>query len=118
MWCRECIRIVYRGSIPPLLVVPTVYRRLESFLPGVVQEGWALARSTLAGFKWVRAESASTANQTRPTEYEAADDNFTSHRFRAEKATELDDKNRARLSESIDTKGIQRGKVSRLDIGR
>lgn len=65
IWCRVCVWIVYRSPIRRSLIVPIVYRDLESFLSGVVQEGWALARSMLAGFKWVRAESYSAANQIR-----------------------------------------------------
>ncbi|KAM0261656.1 hypothetical protein ACHAQJ_002107 [Trichoderma viride] len=65
MWCRVCVWIVYRGSIRRFLIVPIVYRGLDSFLSGVVEEGWDLARSMLAGFKWVRAESDWAANQVR-----------------------------------------------------
>lgn len=65
IWCRVCIWIVYRSPIRRSFIVPIVYRDLESFLSGVVQEGWALARSMLAGSKWVRAESDSAANQIR-----------------------------------------------------
>lgn len=65
IWCRVCIWIVYRNLIWRSLIVPVIYRDLEFSKSGVVQEGWALARSMLAGFKWVRAESDSAANQIR-----------------------------------------------------
>lgn len=79
MWCREYIRIACRGSIHSLLVVPTVYRCLESFLSGVVQEGWALARSMLAGFKWVRAEIClDSQSDLAKASARLADDNFAS----------------------------------------
>lgn len=65
IWCRVYVWIVYRSPIRRSLIVPIIYRGLESFLSGVVQEGWALARSMLAGFKWVRAESDSAANHIR-----------------------------------------------------
>ncbi|KAK4068547.1 uncharacterized protein Triagg1_7195 [Trichoderma aggressivum f. europaeum] len=52
---------------------------LTLFLSGVVQEGWDLARSMLAGFKWVRAEIClDSQSDLAKASARLADDNFPS----------------------------------------